>query len=107
MIVVTLFCVFVGYVVRRAQTLKRDRMQALIQYRVNAYASLAKLENGRWVPDPRKAPWPLAWFEGGITRLQLPEDASGDSFERLRELFPEATITRRGGPQPDDSTSIP
>jgi hypothetical protein len=110
MIVVTLFCVFVrftGYVVRRAQTLKREREQAVIQFRANVYGSLAKLENGRWVPDPRTAPWPLSWFEGGITRLQLPEDATEESIQRMREFFPEATITKRSGPQPPNAAVIP
>jgi len=107
MIAVTLLCISCGYVVRRAQTLKRERDQSVSEYRANVYASLAKLENGHWVPDRRKAPWPLSWFEDGITRIQLPEDAPEGSLERMRESFPEATITKRGDPQPTATAYIP
>jgi hypothetical protein len=39
------------------------------------------------------APWPLRWFgEGGYAGITISQKDSEEQIERLRQLFPEATV---------------
>jgi hypothetical protein len=41
------------------------------------------------------APWPLNWFgEQGYWMISVPEDAPDEAITSIRQLFPEAEITR-------------
>ena len=43
-----------------------------------------------------EAPWPLRWFgEVGYRGIIVPGDTPADEIDRLRRLFPEASVIRR------------